>query len=272
VVQIGFAASLTMPAIGLNAVASTGSLIASYPMSETTLAYSALTDTSITLSVNRYSGHQFKVEDRNAQSHVLGSGLVDIGLKKSLQAMKQQISEQAYQNMYASGSAASGSVSGVTVVDHSLALTSEANLKAGFGSLIKAFDKQNVPQEDRFLVMNYEAHGALVQWGGSDMKDANFGSATRTAITAQVPQLYGFKILFDNSVTAGTAVAFNPNAFALAMPAGVMSEIIRDKDDWSNYCRLRIPYGAAPLGAVATTYIDQAIAGQKVGLLRITVT
>lgn len=259
-----------MPQIGLNSVASTGSLIASYPMSETTLAYSALTDTSVTLSVNRYSGHQFKVEDRNAQSHVLGSGLVDIGLRKSMQAMKQQISEQAYAMMYASGSAVSGS--GGVVVDHTLAITSTANLQAGFGALIKSFDKQNVPQEDRYLVMNYEAHGALVQWGGSDMKDANFGSGARTAITGKVPELYGFKLLFDNSVTAGTAVAFNPNAFALALPAGVMSEIIRDKDDWSNYCRLRIPYGAAALGAVATTYIDQAIAGQKVGLLRITVT
>jgi len=268
----GFAASVVMPQFqSSTAVASTASLVSSYPHSEATLVYSELTDTSVTFAVNRMASHQFFVGDANQKSHVLGTGLVEIGVEKSLQACHQQIAEQAFTAMYNSGTFLSGTAA--TGADFTLTITSTATLQAGFAAIQQGLDAQNAPSGpgDRWLVLNTSARGLINKWGSNPMFEATFGGSN-SVITGQIAQYNGFNVLFDNSVTAGQGIAFSPSMFALSTPIGPQIQLLQDKDQNGDYCRIRYYYGFAPLGPTSTAYAGNAIAGQKQGILRITQT
>jgi hypothetical protein len=199
----GFAHSIAMPQFSTaTAVAVTGTLVGTNPYSEPTLGYSALTDTTITFNCNRLAYHQFKVGDRDQRTHVLGQGVVEAGVRESLQAIYQEVSEKAFDVAYTTGSFLSGT--GGAGVDYDFAATSTANLQSSFAKIVKGFDSQNVPSGpgDRWLILNSNVKGALLQWGGSQMFEASFGDAN-DVISGEVMRYNGFNILFDNSVTSG---------------------------------------------------------------------
>jgi hypothetical protein len=52
----------------------------------------------------------------------------------------------------------------------------------------------------------------------------------------------------------------------------LIQAIDTEKDEWSKFVRLRLYYGLGCLGPTVNTYDGQVIAGQRQGILRLTVT
>lgn len=111
----------------------------------------------------------------------------------------------------------------------------------------KLLDEQKVPQGDRYLAVTPAIkHAILAFTEVSDASKYGKGGATENGVIAE---LYGFKIVMSNQVTANTMVAYHKSALAFAFQKEVTPVIQRLEDQACDFVALRAHYGQKVLNS-----------------------
>lgn len=104
-------------------------------------------------------------------------------------------------------------------------------------------DVQNVPQDERFLVINPKQKKQIRNLG--DFTDASKYGSNSVLMTGELGEIFGFKVLSTNAVTADRAVAYHRSHVVFAMQQELNFKM---QDD---------------LGQVATKLLTTALYGVK---------
>ena len=271
----GFATSIAIPAFdsSTSVPATTASIFSSYPQTAEALGgnYANLTDTTVNILLNRSAHNQFQLPDLHAQNHILGYSLIDQGLKDCAYKIRTSVATLAFSDLYASGSALSGT--GGTRVNFDLDTSSTANMLPDMVALAGVANQQNW-SNDRWLVLNTDVMGSFLNAGGAPLASVDYAQGSgNSTINGTVQRFYGFNLIFDNCVVSGQGIAFDPSKFVFAAPLGIEVEQMRDPDAWNTLSRMRYRYGFKSVGKTTTGFSAGAPTtnGAHEGIARITV-
>lgn len=178
--------------------------------SESAITYSAATESKVTININKFKYVGKLVEEivevqskyelfsnfRDKIAHALGDA-VDIDILALTHAVVQSV-----------GTWAAGSVH-----------------KTGILEGIRMLDAVNVPQDDRFIVVDAYGRQDLLTLDDFVRYDAG-GQAPTALKTGVIGEIYGLKVLYSNNLMQPTATSavgmiFHKDAFALALQKDV---------------------------------------------------
>lgn len=180
---------------------------------ETAITYSAATETAVTLSINKFKYVGKLIEDiADIQSkYELFSNYRDKIAYALADAVDTDILALTASIANSVGVASSTALSGV--------ITTSAIIAA-----VRFLDANNVPQDDRYMVV--DAYGREDLLGIQDFIRYDAGGKSPAPVnTGEIGELYGLKVLFSNNVANASSVAygmvFHKDAFALALQKDV---------------------------------------------------
>lgn len=180
---------------------------------ETAVTYTANTDKNISLSINKFKYVAKLVEDiATVQSkYDLFSNYRDKIAYALANAVDSDILALTASIANSVGTASSVALSGV--------ITTSAIISA-----VRFLDANDVPQEDRYMVV--DAYGREDLLGITDFIRYDAGGKTPAPVnTGEIGELYGLKVLFSNNVNSAASVAwgmvFHKDAFAIALQKDV---------------------------------------------------
>lgn len=134
--------------------------------------------------------------------------------------------------------------------DHVLQMSGASNLVPTIADIrlaAKLLDEQKVPQSDRYLVVTPNIKHAILAF--SEVSDASkFGNA-QAIQNGYIGELYGFKILMSNQVTANTMVAYHKSALAFAFQKELTVVNSRNEEKAREFVAIRGHYGQKVLAA-----------------------
>lgn len=134
--------------------------------------------------------------------------------------------------------------------DHVLQMSGASNLVPTIADIrlaAKLLDEQKVPQSDRYLVVTPNIKHAILAF--SEVSDASkFGNA-QAIQNGYIGELYGFKILMSNQVTAATMVAYHKSALAFAFQKELTVVNSRNEEKAREFVAIRGHYGQKVLAA-----------------------
>ncbi len=177
---------------------------------ESAITYSASTETEVSLSINKYKYVGKLIED-----------IVAVQSKYDLFSnFRDKIAFALADAVDASILALTGSIA-QSVGTH----TADSITKAYILTGIRMLDSANVPQEDRFIVVDAYGRQDLLSIDDFVRYDAG-GKAPSSIQTGVIGEIYGLQVLFSQNVQAPTATSaygmiFHKDAFALALQKDV---------------------------------------------------
>ena len=128
--------------------------------------------------------------------------------------------------------------------DHILQMSGASNLVPTIADIrlaAKLLDIQKYPQSDRYLAVNPTIKHAIqsftevasaANWGNSDGLQKGI-----------IGELYGFKIVMSNQVTADTCIAYHKSAMAFAFQREITPVMSRQEEKAREFVALRGHYG-----------------------------
>lgn len=134
--------------------------------------------------------------------------------------------------------------------DHHLQMNGASNTVPTIADIrlaAKLLDEQKCPSADRYLAVTPAIKHAILAF--SEVSDASAfgrGGATEKGVIAE---LYGFKIVVSNQVTADTMVAYHKSALAFAMQKEITPVIQRNEEKAREFVALRAHYGQKVLNS-----------------------
>lgn len=177
---------------------------------ESAITYSASTETEVSLSINKYKYVGKLIED-----------IVAVQSKYDLFSnFRDKIAFALADAVDASILALTGSIAN-SVGTHTAGSVYKTDILTG----IRMLDAANVPQEDRFIVVDAYGRQDLLSIDDFVRYDAG-GKAPSTVTTGVIGEIYGLQVLFSQNVQAPTATSaygmiFHKDAFALALQKDV---------------------------------------------------
>lgn len=134
--------------------------------------------------------------------------------------------------------------------DHILQMSGASNLVPTIADIrlaAKLLDEQKVPQGDRYLVVTPNIKHAILAF--SEVSDASkFGNA-QAIQNGYIGELYGFKVIMSNQVTAATMVAYHRTALAFAFQKQLTAVNTRNEEKAREFVAIRGHYGQKVLAA-----------------------
>lgn len=128
--------------------------------------------------------------------------------------------------------------------DHILQMNGASNLVPTIADIrlaAKLLDEQKLPQSDRYLIVTPTIKHAILAF--SEVSSASAFGNSDGIQKGQIGELYGFKILCSNQVTASTMIAYHKSALAFAMQKDVSVEQSRNPEKSRDFVALRGHYG-----------------------------
>lgn len=177
---------------------------------ESAITYSAATESSVTVTINKYKYVGKLVED-----------IVDVQSKYDLFSnYRDKIAYALANAVDADILALTGSIT-QSVGSHTAGSVHKTNLLTA----IRMLDAANVPQEDRYLVVDAFGREDLLTLDDFVRYDAG-GKAPSALHTGEIGEIYGLKVLFSQNVATPTATSaygmvFHKDAFAIALQKDV---------------------------------------------------
>jgi len=187
-----------------------GNEVALTKYAESAITYSAATETEVQVVINNYKYVGKLIED-----------IVDIQSKYDLFAnFRDKIA-------YALGDAVDSSILALTssIAQSVGSFTADSVTKEYILAGIRMLDSANVPQDDRYMVV--DAYGRQDLLSIDDFVRYDAGGSSPTALkTGEIGEIYGLKVLFSQNVQAPTATSaygmiFHKDAFVLALQKDV---------------------------------------------------
>jgi N4-gp56 family major capsid protein len=106
-------------------------------------------------------------------------------------------------------------------------------------------DVQNVPQDDRFVVINPKQKKQIRNLG--DFTDASKYGNNSVLMTGEIGEIFGFKILATNACTVDRAVAYHRTHAVFAMQQALRFKMQDDLDQVATKCLMTALYGVKTL-------------------------
>lgn len=179
---------------------------------ETAVTYTATTESSVTLTINKHKYVAKLIEDI-----------------AEVQSKYDQFSNFRDKISFALADVVDSDILALTGIANSVG-TASSNATTGVISKseilkgIRFLDNANVPQEDRFIVVDAYGREDLLNIDDFIRYDAG-GKAPSAIINGEIGEIYGLKVLFSNNVYNAASVAygmiFHKDAFALALQRGI---------------------------------------------------
>jgi hypothetical protein len=173
------------------------------------VTYASATDTSVNININKHKYVAKLIEDivKVQSKYDLFANFKDKIAKALANVVESDILALTASCAYSVGTASSVAASGVITT-------------AGIVTAIRYLDDANVPQEDRYMVV--DAYGREDLLNISDYIRYDAGGKTPAPINSGViGELYGLQVLFSNNVANASSVAygmvFHKDAFAVAL-------------------------------------------------------
>lgn len=133
--------------------------------------------------------------------------------------------------------------------DHVLQMSGASNLVPTISDIrlaAKLLDQQKVPQGERYLAVTPAIKHAILAF--SEVSSASaFGNADGIQ-KGYIGELYGFKIICSNQVTANTMVAYHKSALAFAFQKNMTAVQDRNEEKAREFVAIRGHYGQKVLG------------------------
>jgi hypothetical protein len=153
----------------------------------------------------------------------------------------QAIVDAIEASLYASIAATSASAP-----DHRIVFeTSGVIALADISNAAYLLDVQNVPQDERFLVINPKQKKQLRALG--DFTDASKYGSNDVLLTGEIGEIFGFKILATNAVTADRAIAYHRSHVVFAMQQQMKFKMQDDLDQVATKLLMTALYGSKVL-------------------------
>lgn len=218
----------------------------------TEITYEALSTTAQDLKIDQAKYFAFGVDDVEKAQAL--PGLVEAATQRAAYAINDAA------DTYLAGILATG---GTAVTPSAVALT-PANIYTALVQMKVALDKQNVPTEGRWVVIDPTAHGLLLQ----DERFVSFGTDTTNErlVNGRVGRAVGMDIYVSNNVpeTSGeySLIAGVPMACTYAEQI-IETEAMRDIATFKDLVRGLHVYGAkvtrpAAIAVLKATYEDES--------------
>lgn len=133
--------------------------------------------------------------------------------------------------------------------DHILQMSGASNLVPTIADIrlaAKLLDQQKLPQNDRYLIVTPAIKHAILAF--SEVSSASAFGNSDGIQKGQIGELYGFKILMSNQVTANTMIAYSKQALAFAFQKNITVVNSRNEEKAREFVGLRAHYGQKVLG------------------------
>ncbi len=134
--------------------------------------------------------------------------------------------------------------------DHILQMGGASNLVPVIADIrlaAKLLDQQKLPQSDRYLIVTPAIKHALLAF--SEVSSASAFGNSDGIQKGQIGELYGFKILMSNQVTASTMIAYHKSALAFAFQKEITVVQARNEEKARELVGIRGHYGQKVLAA-----------------------
>lgn len=177
------------------------------------VTYASATDTSVNININKHKYVAKLIEDiaKVQSKYDLFSNFSDKIAKALANVVESDILALTASCAYSVGTASSNATSGI--------ITSAALVTAN-----RYLDDANVPQEDRYVVVDAYGREDLFTIADFIRYDAG-GKSPAPVNSGIIGELYGLKVLFSNNVANASSVSygmvFHKDAFALALQKDV---------------------------------------------------
>lgn len=135
--------------------------------------------------------------------------------------------------------------------DHILQMSGASNLVPTLADIrlaAKLLDIQKYPQGDRYLAVTPAIKHAIAAFT-EVASAATFGDGGKSLQNGIVGEIYGFKIVMSNQVTANTCVAYHKSALAFAFQKEITAVQSRQEEKAREFVALRGHYGQKVLNA-----------------------
>lgn len=269
----GFAKKLTLPLMKQAALSPTDGYtsVSSFPSAienpDLSSAYPIPTDEAIPYNINHVAVGTRFLPELQKWTHASGDLLQDALVQADLQEIRDTIEEAVCTELVSVGVLAAGGAQ----TKFPVVTTSQSALLGDLADLQGEFNRQNVPRDDRWIVLNSKHEGIAVEYDGLASRDFP-GVGDRAE--GRVFRVGGMNLLFTNSMPAGSGAALTTSAFALVMPKGIQVEVLRDKDRIGDYTRLYAMFGFGALKEVvdAADGVTPADNVERAGIISLAVT
>lgn len=134
--------------------------------------------------------------------------------------------------------------------DHVLQMSGASNLVPTIADIrlaAKLLDEQKLPQADRYLVVTPAIKHAILAF--SEVSDASKFGNSDAIQKGYIGELYGFKVICSNQVTANTMVAYHKSALAFAFQKDIQAVQSRNEEKARELVAIRGHYGQKVLAA-----------------------
>jgi hypothetical protein len=270
----GYAAGLNIQRLVMGSLDPTDgySTITSFPSStedpDLSSSYAAITTENQQIKLNRFAIGTCRLPATHELLNSSGNLLIQEKLRADAQRIKDKLEEGLLLDLISSGTPETA-VSGVEA-RFGLDTSAEANLLADLAILAAAFDKQNVPLDDRYLILPSAARGKFLKWTNivewTRMAPGNVDLANYT-----IAKIMGFQLVFSNSLSSGSGVGICTQKCYFIMPTGFVMEELKDINRLGTYNRIWCLASWGAIGKTVSADDGNTWGPAKEGIFNITV-
>ncbi len=268
----GFAKKITVPVLKQHALSPTDGYntetsfpTGSYVNPDLSSAYPESSDYPVIFNTNKVVVGTHFLPDMRKWTWSAGSVLQQAEIRANQSEIRDQLEQAIITDMISSTVYAAGSAKTKFELDTT---SGDSNIVSDMRLLSGEFNRQNIPYDQRYLLMPATGEATVVQW--ASLKSVDYVDRTSgDSRTARWHEFAGFKLLFTNNLSSTDAIAFSPVRYPFVLPKGIQLEVLRDKDRIGDYTRMYGMFGMGSIseiisGADATSPTDNI---QRVGLI-----
>lgn len=164
---------------------------------------SALTYSTDSLALNQHAVVQWLVEKKASKQAAIN--LETANLMNAVNAHAKQVDVDLHAELIAGVSA--------SAPDHIIAFAGASFGQADIVEAMRLLDMQEIPSEDRYLLVNPTEHATLLNI--ADFIDASKYGSIQPVQNGEIGQLFGMKVLKSTVCTAGRPVVYQREAICL---------------------------------------------------------